>query len=609
MLTLEGLTSLINDKDRKIHKDILNNRQVYYGMSLHIDGACPRWTSLRDNRLGWVIGNFIEKEPLMGWYGLPYQEIFDIILFNRYPNEKEITRQWRFSQYKPFQKAFFGKAISMTTGAIFQDSGYSITLEDKEDNDYIWGNNFSVTHSVGTSKTNLVNYFAAHFKSIAEDPNGYFLVLPRESREGTTTQRIEPDVWFICSKHIHWITDDEIVFERGEYRWAVNKFGYFRWRKEGAEWVLVEKDGYYGHFLGYIPIFVAGGVWNSQGFYDSWLVDGKAIADDYVIIKSDEAMCAKQASHPWIIEASEDCPDCQHTGKMQFCLKCNKTGEGCSCDDSVRQLTLQNCNRCSGTGIISHNPGDRLIAPKDDMEHALIQVVNVPVDANEMHAKRAEQAELNLQKALHLNYIDQAQSKIAKDKDMETRYQYILTVSNDYFDRLIPSVINSITAIRNIKVSNGLIVPTPVDMVIVKPTQFQIKTSFDLLEELKEADSSGIPPYQKGALLVDYVDKQFGGNDYLKKKTIIINQMDVISNTSEADISIKLLNNGIEHRKYQLHNVLPSILDQINREKTTEWFLNASYDQIKVEVDRIFTEQYPPIPEIRPDVTDERINV
>lgn len=606
MLTLQGLTTLINEEGRKVQKDILSNRQVYYGMSLHIDGACPRWTSLRDNRLGWVIGNFIEKEPLTGWYGLPYQEIFDQILFNRYPNEKEVVRQWRYSQYKPFQKAFFGKAISMTTGAIFQDSGYSIELKDRQDNDYIWGSNFSVTDTLGTSKTNLVNYFAAHFKSIAEDPNGYFLVIPKEAKEASG-QNIEPDVWFIHSKCIHWISRDEIVFEREGFRWAVNKFGYFRWQKIENEWVLVDPEGYYGHFLGYLPLFVAGGVWNSQGFYESWLSDGKAIADDYVIIKSDEAMCAKQASHPWIIEASEDCPDCAN-GQRQQCYKCGGYDAECRCEPEVRQLELVQCKRCSGTGQISHNPGDRLIAPKEDMERALVQVINIPVDANEMHAKRAQQAEINLQKALHLNYIDQAQSKIAKDKDMETRYQYILTVSNDYFDRLIPSVINTITSLRNIQVVDGQIQPSATDMIIVKPTQFQIKTSFDLLEELKEADTSGIPAYQKGALLVDYVDKQFGGNDYLIKKTKIINQMDSVANNSEADISIMLVNNGIDNRKYQFHIVISSILDQINREKGTEWFLNSSYDQIKIEVDNIFDSQYPIIPEVRADAY-ERVDV
>lgn len=604
MLTLPDLTKLVNDENRKIHDDVLKSRDVYYGMSLHIDGACPMWTSLRDNRLGWIQGNFIETRPILGWFGVEYHKIFDVVLFNRYPNEKEVTRQWRFSQYKPFQKAFFGKAISMVTGAIFQDSGYSVTVEDREDNEYIWGKNF---RSGEYGKTNLINYFAGQFKAIASDPNGYFCIVPKEPAAQTTTQRIEPGVWFINSKDIIFRSEHEVVFKREEYIWAVNEFGYFRWVKNEAskKWELVEPEGYYPHMLGYIPAIIAGGVWSSQGFYDSWLNDGKAIADDYVIIKSDEAMCAKQASHPFIIEASEDCPECEN-GKIQWCNTCNHSGDSCNCSDSA-ELFLRSCDGCHGTGYISHNPGDRLIAPKEDMERALIQVVNVPVDANEMHAKRAERAELNLQKSLHLNYIDEAQSGTAKDKDMETRYQFILAISNDFFDRIIPTAIEIITSLRNITVSDGTIKPTPVNVQIVKPTQFQIKTSFDLLEELKAGKESGIPEYQKGALLEDYVDKQFGGNEALKRKTNLINQLDKLANKSVADISIMVLNNAATNRDWQYSVAIPIIIDAIIRDWGSERFLGAQFDLVKEEIQRIFDAEVPEVIAVQPDVT-ERIN-
>lgn len=609
MLTLQGLTALINDESRKVHDDIIKRRDVYYGMSLHIDGACPMWSYLRDNRLGWVQGNWVEKRPLVGWYGIEYQWIFDSILFNRYPNEKEVTRQWRFSTYKPFQKRFFGKAISMTTGAIFQDSGYSLTLADKDDNDYIWGNNFVVGEN--NAKSNLVNYFASHFKSIAEDPNGYFLVIPKEPANNTTSARIEPDVWFICSKHIEHVTQDELVFKRDGYIWAVNRFGYFRWKRneDKKAWELVEPNGYYGHMLGYIPAFVAGGTWNTQGFYESWLSDGKAIADDYVIIKSDEAMCAKQASHPWIIEASEDCPQCNH-GQIQMCGGCSRASQNCTCEGEISAAPyLATCQNCDGHGNISHNPGDRLIAPKEDMERALIQVVNIPVDANEMHAERAKRAEEELQKALYLDYIDQAQSAVAKAKDQMVRQHYFTNVANDYFDRLLTGACNAITAIRNITVSGGVIRPTPTDIIIVKPSQFEVKTTFDLLEEMKAAKDNNIPSFQYGALLEDYSDKQFGGNEYLKKKTSIINQMDMLANRTAADISVIVLNNAATNRDWQFNMVLPGILDTIRRNWGDERFLEADYDAIKAEVDSIFSSQFPVIPVVALDNTEERVNV
>lgn len=557
MLSLSQLNDLVNnphfDSKEKWQEEIVKRRDVYFGMSLHIDGACPAWYLMRDPRIGWLPGNLLEKRPIVGWYGYEYHWIFDNILFNRYPNEPEVIRQWRFSNYKPFQKVFFDKCISMVTGAIFQDSSYSVTIQDKDDNDYIWGNNFEVAYERGgrSTKTNLVQYFAANFKTIAGDPNGLFLVIPRESSEATTAQRIEPVVWFIHSKFIRFITPDEIAFWHDGYRWVVNKFGYFRWRKkeQSDTWELVEPNGYYGHMLGYIPAFVAGGQWNNQGFYESWLHGAKAIADDYVITKSDQAMCAKQASNPWVQEADVDCPDCT-AGKIQQCNACHKIGDRCVCDEGERQWVLANCATCGGTGGISNNPGQRIIVPKDMMDKDMVRVINIPVDANKMHSENAETSEINLQKALHLSYIDEAQSAVAKQKDMETRYQFIMGINNDFFDRLIHDAAKAISALRNISVNGGTVAPTPSEIAIVKPTQFQIKTSYDLLEEMKAGKESGIPVYQYGALLEDYVDKQFGGNDVLKKKTCIINQMDDLANRPVNEIAILVLNGAATQRDW-----------------------------------------------------------
>lgn len=188
MLTVAQLTQKVNEvveKDgedlitsKKWQEELIRKRDVYFGMSLHIDGACPYWISLREPSMGWVDHNIITNRPLYGWMGYPYQIIFDLQLFARYPSEKEILRQWRYSNYKPRQKAYFDLCIQMLQGAIFQDSGYSIEMQNKSDEDYIWGQNFTVNDE--TAKTNLPGYFNNNLSSICRDPNGYFLIIPDE---------------------------------------------------------------------------------------------------------------------------------------------------------------------------------------------------------------------------------------------------------------------------------------------------------------------------------------------------------------------------------------------------------------------------------------------
>lgn len=594
MLSLDGVLQLLNDKNYKIPERILKWHAVYYGMSLHIDGACPAFKDLRQGNDFWIYPK--------NYFGLAYQQIFEVFLLSRHPREPEATRQWRLSQYKPFTQIPFQKVIQTITGAIFQDSGYSIQLENKDDNEYIWGNNFD-----GKS---LVGFIASRFQEICEDPNGFFAVVPSKPYYETYTEKVEPHVWFISSKYIRWVAPDEIIFEFNEYSWWVNSVGIFRFAKDGnGNHYNVDEayGGYYAHSLMDIPKVQAGGVWNTQGFYDSWLNAAKPIADEYVGAKSAEQLVNKEASHPWIIEASEDCPECDN-GQVQYCTTCSYPSERCSC--STPSYDLRSCNRCGGKGEISHNPGDHLIAPKEDMDRALIQVVTPDVGINKFHAENNKELYNQFMQALHLNYIEVAQSGVAKDKDMETRYQFILQISNDLFDRIIPTLIRYITGMRNVRVVNGEVAPYSESMVIVKPTQFQIKTSFDLLTEYKEAKTAQLPDHILTAISVDFTDKQFGGNDVLKRKTTVINEMDCLAVKTDADISLIALNNGVTQKEYQLHYKLPIILDEVIRNNGTEWFVKAPFEAIQEQANAIFTTKYyKPAIDLTPPDAEERVIV
>lgn len=592
MLSLQGTIDLLNDRQFKIAETVVNWQKVYYGMSLHIAGILPQYKELR-------YGTWVNVRPF-NWGCEAYQAIFETQLFSKHPREHEATRNWRLSQYKPFTKDPFQRCIQVTTGAIFQDSGYSITIQDKDDNDYIWGNNFHGKH--------LVGYLSDKFQNICEDPNGLFVTAPKRPRYETGNS-VEPEIWFISTKYIRFISNDEIIFEHNGYHWTINTIGYFRFTQDDkGQFYHVDdaQGGYFMHALGRIPYHVAGGRWNTQGFYDSWLDAAKAIADEYVGAKSSEQLVNKEASHPFIIEAAEECAECDGTGKVRGACQTHGTT---TCDCSYENFYLASCDKCGGSGTISHNPADRLVVPKEDMANDLVKIVNPDVGVNEFHAKNNADMFNALLRALHLHYIDQAQSGVAKDKDMETRYQFIQSISNDLFDRLITGFIRDITALRHVRSINGVIQPYESEFVIVKPTQFQIKTSYDLLFELTEAQKAEVPSYQLEALVEDYVDKQFGGNEVLKRKTSIINQMDVLAVKTDADISLVLLNNGVDQRGYQLHYQLPKILDKLIRDKGNEWFLTASYDVIEADAMAIFNTIFRPMLSMQPDTTIERVNV
>lgn len=591
MLSLQGYLSLINDRGYKEPQYIRNWRRIYYGMSLHIDGICPAYRSLRFENNRWNLNN--DMVTPLGYGGLEYQLLFEDYLFSKHPHEPEITRQWRLSQYKPFTREPFLKAMQVITGAIFQDSGYTIQCSNQADNDYIWGNNFD--------NKNFVQYLISTFQNICQDPNGVYVVIPDRSAKETDGE-VRPQIHFVKSRFIKYHTEDEIIFQKDELIWVANRFGYFRFQKveQSEEWRNMDDgNGYYVHMLGYKPIVTAGGIWNAQGYYDSWLQAAKPIADEYVGGMSGEQLVMKEASHPFITVAESNCPECNGAGSEQVACSC-----GGSCNVCEGLPINKSCNTCHGTGSMSHNPADWQVVPADQMGNDLIKITNPNTEINKLHIDRNAAMKQAIMQALHLDVIDQAQSGTAKAMDMETRYQFLSLINNDLFDRIIPRLLDAIISLRNVTVTVDGLRPVTAEYTLVKPTQFQIKTSYDLLVDFTEA-SKDLPDFMRGEYLIDLADKQFGGDEALKRKTVLITQMDSLFLKKDGDIQIIAVNNWKSDRDIQFHYELSGILDTIIRTWGDDRFLKAKYDEIKAEVDRLFAEIKPPVTAIQPIEIDE----
>lgn len=575
-MTLPEIVELINNPDKKDKRRKLWHG-VYIGMSLHIDGVCP---SFED-------ANGLPVQPF-GWCNKDYDSYFDTHLLNRFPTEQPWVRNWRKSVYRPMTRAPFLQCISVLTGAIFQDSAYSIIIPNKKDSDYIWGNTFD--------GKDIIQYIVSKFQEISEDPNGCFVLIPKQKASETTTERVEPEIKFIFSDNIIRQSNDELIYKDGDIIWVLTKEAIYRYYKpeKSKEYVNMDSEGfYYTHKLGHIPAYVAGGVWNSQGYYDSWFVNAKPLADEYVSSYSSLQFINKDATHPYVVEADASCPDCNGVPQIQHCRKCDLDGDECVCE-THESWYLKRCATCHGTGKVARNPGDRMIVPPEMMGNNLIQIVNRDVAANKYLFDFQGDLYNQIFRSLYLNYIEQAQSGVAKDKDMEARYQFVSKVAGDLFDRLLFGMIGDILGYRNIRVVGGENLPDGTGFTITKPTQFNIQTATDLLEEYKAAVDSKMPAYERASLLEKYNDKQSSGDRVLVKKAVIIDGMDILNVLTESEISNAILNGAASQRDYQLHLQLPRIINIILREKGRDWFLSSNFDVIEAEILAKFNVLIPP---------------
>lgn len=581
MLSLQQALEVVNDiysTPADITNKIKRWEGVYFGMSLHIAGVCPKFRSESPySSNGWIMPN--------NYCGDEYQALFDNYLLNRHPYENEHTRNWRYSQYKPLTKAPFQQAIQVVVGAIFQDSNYTIELENKDDNAYIWGNNF---HG-----KNFAAFFAWAWQNIAEDPNGFFVCIPKEPYYRTTTSKVEPDIYFVKSKDIKYHTSDDFIFYQDGIKWHLNKVGIFRYTEVGEKsgvWDMHPEDkihgGYFAHMLGKLPIDYAGGIWNTMGYFDSWLCAAKAIADDFIMPKSSSQLVDKEASHPFIISSDDECTHCDH-GKLQYDCDCNGNDSCSKCRGGG--VVLENCHHCKGSGYINRNPGQWINAPADQMGVDLLKIVNPDTGINKLHHDHTDNIFKKILEALFLHRTDKAESGEAKAIDQESKYMFVSAISNDLFDRLIPNQLSYIIAYRNVTTGfDGSTIPNAYNPTIAKPTSYQIKTAQELLEEYAEASRANVPVFARNRIAIELTDKQFGGDAIMKRKAELVTQMDALSTIPDSD-KVILKNNGIiDVDQWRFSVYLPTILDSILRARGEDYFVNTDYDVIKSEVDKLF---------------------
>lgn len=542
---------------RQMNEKLQKWRDVYYGISLHTTGACPYFKDLAGG------GTICPA----GYHGIEYQKLFDKYLLSRHPRESDATRNWRFSQYRPLTKAPFGQVTETISGAIFQDSNYTLEVTDKQDEDFIWGSNFS--------GYNMTGYFAnIGIRNIMEDPNGLFVRIPAKPYYLQETGKVEVDIWFVNTRDMIWRTDTDIVFLRDGYAWWIDNQTIWRmsYLPEKRQYYLATEDaaGYYAHMLGKLPVTIAGGEWNTQGYFDSYYSKAKAAADDFISAYSAAQLVDKEASHPFIVEASADCPECSGQGHVQQ-----------ECPTCATGTELVNCNMCSGSGQVSRNPGQHIIVPQDELQNgAPIQIINPDVSINRHHREVCSQVMNLVAEALHLHKVEEAQSGVAKALDQERLYKFISTISNDLFDKVITDTLRDIITYRNAGAVQGKVQPLQYPFKVVKPTQFRIKTSADLLSEYNEGTRANMPVFIRQRMALDFVDKQYSGDDIMKKKAQFITSFDTLSIAGADELQALSNMHAITDEEIIFSKRLPAKLDALIRDKGEAWFLQVRNEEL-----------------------------
>ena len=144
-MNLQSVTDIINKQNVPTSRKYQESRNIYYAVTLHTKGFRPAFKDLsKNNNSGYTY------PP--GYIDDNYQNLFEKYILSRHPREEDVTRWWRYSQYKPLTKSAFQRLINVVRGLIYQDTKHTLEVDDADNKSYLDGQNFQ-------EKNNFISLF------------------------------------------------------------------------------------------------------------------------------------------------------------------------------------------------------------------------------------------------------------------------------------------------------------------------------------------------------------------------------------------------------------------------------------------------------------------
>ncbi|MDK7375954.1 hypothetical protein QP519_10450 [Weeksella virosa] len=510
VMNIEEVKKIINNKSVSNSKLLKEARNTFYAITLHTKGARPSFKDLSSPSAGTIY------PP--DYLGEEYQRLFDKFLLSKHPREEDVTRQWRYSQYRPLTKSPFQRLIKVVKGMIYQDTKYTLKVENKTNEEYLNGANFQ-------ENNNFISLFKNIFvQAMLEDPNGYIVIIPTKHRKETLHLTEPLEISFLYVRSIDIIHDEnqDLIFKTqdGNHVFWINKTDIIRFKKnQKNEWV--NEAGYFNHKFSFIPAVKLGGIYANNNFYKSFLDDALPIADEYISSHSSEQLIDKEASYPYIQQATIDCPTCHGIGSTQEIVEiCELYPNG------TKQVP---CSTCQGKKQISINPAERYEVPVDNMDRDMVRIINPNIAVNQYHRDKNRDIFNAILDSLNLLKVDEAQSGVAKTIDRDNLYQFASNISDRLFE-LKEFCLKCFIAYRlpDPKFEGGF--------TLIKPYKFDTQTANDLLSEIQTAIANGLPLNVRLSLINDFVEKRFKGNDVQIKINQVLSILDKTYGLTIAEI-------------------------------------------------------------------------
>lgn len=458
----------------------------------------------------------------------------------RRPNEAAEVHEFRKAVYEPITRSSF-LAAEDALHRVFIDAQSCIRAPQDILN-FLFSSRFLGYDFIGFVEQVL-------FRRMLLDPNAIAIVL--KGSDGLPTIEIVPSSKIVNIAHdfVIWHSHRDSDFD---YYYAASSevvvlltVGFVMGRATYKSTLVQEHNLPTPH----IPWVVLGGSisdFNDSMYYESFLSAAVPFGNDCLKQYSDWYASLVTASYAIREVRPVDCdaPGCRG---------------GWIYDDSDEPK--HKCSRCHGTGYVpSFSPYGVYIQGKDDPltgQPAKPPIIfhTPPIEPLQYGERSWQDMYRQMRRALHLQYVDEAQSGLAKKIDREPAYAQLLKIRDHIYDHIIYNLVDSISR----QYDPVLYIPPA----IYKPSQFDIRNQEELMSEISQLRNSKAPRAVIIELTKELIRNRYSGDDLLLKKHEFLVANDPLYDSDAQQLAFLFSSGAITREDVLFHIHAPGIIDEI----------------------------------------------
>lgn len=501
------------------------------------------------------------------------------------PREDPEITAYRLQSYEPTTKSRADKGVSLTS-KIFHPKLSAVKPADNKQGQQLYEYAMVEYPEYNSVFSYLADYL---LKKTLTDANALLVVEPgkipyRQDGEDLIvdqTKQVMPVVNCYPSKDVYFFEDGiAIIFlymeEENEGGVKVKYYYYkavdqeniteFRLYTTNGQTYAYDELSSYNHKFNITPAWRTGGAYDQhhKGMFESFFYPAVPHWNKAINAESDLDGAFITSIHPWRWETAEEC---------EF-VERSETGPGYPCMNgwivNLEKKDTHICPSCNGAGRMSRRgPFGVSLVSKDKLSDPQgNQLANppggyIPVDTapTELLDQRVDKLEKKGFSALAMdiiNEIGENQSGVAKEYDRTELHDFLGRVSTLFFDKHLKNIFYFFARYMFFNATPDQI--KTYEPTVIKPNDFDILTTSELMDQLKTSKDSGVNPVYLRAKDLEVINKEFQNMPEVLKFMNLCVMLDPLAEISRTDIAQMVLDKSITQITAIIHdNIQPFV--------------------------------------------------